>query len=148
VKYLLDTNVYFAVLRERDYFARHRDVLARLGPRTYLSSVVFFELSQGARGDLGRALVRRATATLQKVGRVVSPTDSDWERSGVVQGRIWDAHPFLRTKNLQNDLLLACTALRIGAIVVTENLTDFRLIARFLPHRTRSMAALASDVEA
>jgi len=42
-----------------------------------------------------------------------------------LQSRIWDEHPSLRTKSLQNDLLLACSARRIGATVVTENLSDF-----------------------
>jgi predicted nucleic acid-binding protein len=105
-------------------------------------------LLQGARGDLGRARVRNATRTLEKTERVVAPTHADWDTSGALQGRIWDEHPSLRTKSLQNDLLLACSARRIGATVVTENLSDFRLIGRQLPHRACSMAMLAVKLQA
>jgi predicted nucleic acid-binding protein len=128
VRCLLDTNIYFHILHDRAYLARYRAALMRVTPQTFLGSVVRLELVQGARGDIARARVGKAVEPLQRVGRVIAPTHSDWTQAGIVQGRIWDDHHSLRTKTLQNDLLIVYTAHRIGAVVVTGNTADFDLI--------------------
>lgn len=147
MKYLLDTNIYFAALHDAGFLEHYRATFLRIAPRTYLSSVVRFELLRGARGALDRARVARATRTLERVGRVVVPLHRDWHEAGVVQGRIWDDHPSLRTKDLQNDILIAASARRIGALVVTDNMQDFALIGRFLAHRARRLAEIAGEEE-
>jgi hypothetical protein len=38
VKFLLDTNVYFAAIHEQGYLDRHRAVFLRIGPLTYRSA--------------------------------------------------------------------------------------------------------------
>lgn len=143
MKYLLDTNVYFDTLRDPAYLARYRNALLRVTPQTFLSSVVRFELVQGARGDMARAHISRAVAPLERVGRVIAPTHLDWTRAGVTQGHIWDDHPSLRTKDLQNDILIACTARRIGAVIVTSNTHDFDVIRVYVPHRVVTLQQLA-----
>jgi predicted nucleic acid-binding protein len=148
VKILLDTNIYFAVIYEPGYLERHQRVLVRTGPSMYLSSVVRFELLQGARGETGRAKVNRATRHLERTGRVVTPSHEDWIRAGTVQGRLWDDHPDLRTKNLENDILVAGTARRIGALLITENTADFDLIRSLIPHHAASMDEVASSLGA
>lgn len=135
---LFDTNVYFTILSDPDFLPAHGAWLRSVAPRTYVSSVVAAELVQGAKGDLARRRMRRATATLERAGRVVAPTHADWVRAGTVQGVIWDRHPSLRTKAMLADVLIACSATRIGALVVTSNLRDFALIARHVPHRAMS----------
>lgn len=143
MKFLLDTNIYFAVIHERGFLDRHRELLRRIGPLTYLSSVVRFELLQGAVGDLGRARVKIATRRLERTGRVHAPTDADWMLAGTIQGKIWDGDPSLRTKSFQNDILIACSARRIGAILITENRRYFDLIRRYLRHAALSIETLA-----
>ena len=143
MKYLLDTNIYFDTLHDPAYLARYRVALLQITPQTLLSSVVRLELAQGARGDIARSRVGEALEPLERVGRVIAPSHADWTQAGVAQGRIWDDHPSLRTKALQNDILIVCTARRIGAVVITENKADFDVIQRYLPHRTLSMRQLA-----
>ena len=143
MKYLLDTNIYFDTLHDPAYLARYRVALLQITPQTLLSSVVRLELVQGARGDIARSRVGEALEPLERVGRVIAPSHADWTQAGVAQGRIWDDHPSLRTKALQNDILIVCTARRIGAVVITENKADFDVIQRYLPHRTLSMRQLA-----
>lgn len=143
MRWLLDTNIYFHILHDPAYLARYRAALLRVAPQTFLSSVVRFELVQGARGDLARARVGKAVEPLERAGRVIAPTHADWTQAGIIQGRICDDHPSLRTKTLQNDLLIAYTARRIGAIVITENTADFDLIRRYVPHPALSMQELA-----
>jgi predicted nucleic acid-binding protein len=66
--------------------------------------------------------------------------------AGTVQGRIWDDHASLRSKRVLHDILVVCAARSIGALVVTENVAEFALIARYLPHRAATMAELESLV--
>jgi hypothetical protein len=47
--------------------------------------------------------------------------------------------PSLRTRSLQNDLLIVCAARRIGAPIITENVTDPDTIRRYLPHHALTM---------
>lgn len=142
MNFLLDTNVYFAVLHDSTFLEHHRSDLLRIAPRTFLSSVVRAELLQGAKGNLGRARVSRATRQLERAGRVISPTHADWVAAGTVQGRIWDDDASMRTKHLLHDILIVCASRRIGAVVVTDNARDFAAIRRYLPHRAHSMSEL------
>lgn len=148
MRWLLDTNIYFHILHDPAYLARYRAALLRVAPQAFLSSVVRLELVQGARGDLARARVGKAVEPLERAGRVIAPTHADWTQAGIIQGRIWDDHPSLRTKTLQNDLLIVYTARRIGAIVITENTADFDLIRRYVPHRALGMQELARHLGA
>lgn len=148
MNFLLDANIYFAALHDPAFLARHRDDLLRIAPRLFLSSVVRAELLQGAKGDLGRARVARATRHVERAGRVVPPTHDDWVSAGTVQGRIWDDDASLRSKRLLHDILIVCAARRIGAILLTENAEDFAAIRRYLPHRALSMRELAEELAA
>jgi predicted nucleic acid-binding protein len=148
MNFLLDANIYFAAIHDPGFLARHRGDLLRIGPRMFLSSVVRAELLQGAKGELGRARINRATQNLERAGRVVPPTHDDWVSAGTVQGRIWDDDASLRTKRLLNDILIACATRRVGAILITENTRDFSLIQRYLPHRAMTMDEVAQALPA
>lgn len=144
MRIVLDTNVYVTLLQDRSELTRRRILLGRILPQTWLSSVVLHELLAGARGDLGRASVRRAMASLERVGRVFAPDPQDWALAGVVRGKIWEQRRDLRTKTLTNDLLLACSARRIGAFVVTDNRRDFSVIQAHVPVRFGSLDDVAT----
>jgi predicted nucleic acid-binding protein len=146
VKYILDANVYFAALHKEQATTGLLELLARLMPSVWLSSVVHYELLSGARGDLGRAAIASLTRPLVRVGRVVAPSEPDWSNAGVAQSRIWDTVASLRTKRLQNDILIAMSGRRIGAAVITENAADFKVIARFVPHACFSTAELTRQL--
>jgi predicted nucleic acid-binding protein len=147
VKFLFDTNVYFALLHQRSVLEHHASFVAAVGPRLYLSSIVSYELLQGARGELGRARIRRATRQLERIGRVIAPSHSDWVRAGRVQSRIWDERPDLLKKSLQNDVLIACSAAREGAVVVTSNTEDFALIRRYVVHHAIRLDELGDSLD-
>ena len=127
-----DTSIYLRILLDQDFAARAEPALRRFGPELHLSSVVRAELTQGARGAAGRALVDRLARTMERVGRVVTPLHGDWVRAASVQSEIWDASPSLRSKRMLNDLLIACSTRRIGAALVTANDRDFGLIDRWI----------------
>ena len=142
--FILDTSTYIRILCDRPFAERAEAALRRIAPRLYLSSVVRAELTQGARGKKGRALVARLARRLERVGRVVTPLHQDWIRAATVQSMIWDAEPSLRQRRLQNDLLIACGSTRVGAILVTDNEQDYRIIDRWIPTKRIGSAHLTA----
>jgi predicted nucleic acid-binding protein len=71
------------------------------------------------------------------------PTAADWWEAGRLVRKIGDAEGWDRNKrrDFQNDALIALTARRHGATVVTANVSDFDLLAREL--RIHMLAARA-----
>jgi predicted nucleic acid-binding protein len=65
MKFLFDTNVYFAALQDGPKAEQLVGKLRRLLPSTWLSSVVLYEMLCGAKGGLDRARVRRSVRTLE-----------------------------------------------------------------------------------
>ena len=131
---LYDTSVYITALRQGVASPAAQVVQENL-PQTVVAAVVVAELRAGARTPAARRLVDDLVHWAQRVNRLETPTATDWERAGTVLGAIRAAEPTLRSKvpTLWNDALIAATARRIGATVVTHNAADFRLLARHLP---------------
>ena len=139
---LYDTNVYFALLADPAFLLRFGPLVEQLTPATFRSSVVVAELLQGARGEAGRARIRSALRATVRAGRLATPSHADWTLAGRDQSQIWDRHPDLRTESFLHDALIAASARRIGATVVTWNVKDFETIAKVLPHDATTPEAL------
>jgi predicted nucleic acid-binding protein len=122
---ILDTNVYI------DHWERglHQDTFENL-TRAYLirhSAVVLSELRRGARGREAERLV----ANLFEIATVRwEPSVGDWWEAGRLVRSIgdkqgWDTY---KRRDFQNDALIALTARRYGATVVTADYSDFQLL--------------------
>jgi predicted nucleic acid-binding protein len=96
--------------------------------------VVAAELRAGSTTESARRAVHEFTWWADRVGRVVTPGASDWERAGDVLGRIRRTEPRLRSRvsTLWNDILIALSARQIGATLVTLNVEDFHLLRRYV----------------
>ena len=98
------------------------------------SSVVLSELRRGARTPKSRRLVEE----LWRLTKVHwTPDAADWWKAAGIIHRIGDAQDWDRRKRqeFQNDALIALTACRYGATIVTTNRTDFELLAKQLKVR-------------
>ena len=87
------------------------------------------ELRRGAR----TAKAQRLVSELRRLATVEwTPTAEDWWRAGGLVQKIGDAQTWDRRKRqeFQNDALIALTAHRYGASVVTANRGDFELLSR------------------
>ena len=70
-----------------------------------------------------------------RAGRVVTPNAADWERTGRVLARLRfeDGIDVRGAYRLSHDVLLAVSALRVGARIRTLNRADFERIRRHVP---------------
>jgi len=126
---ILDTNIYIGHW-EKGLYQKFLETLRR----AYIirhSAVVLSELRRGARTQDAERLVMM----LYRLARICwEPTTSDWWEAGRLIQKIGDAEGWDRNKrrDSQNDALIALTARRDGATVVTADLSDFNLLAREL----------------
>ncbi len=130
---MFDTNIYVSALREglsSTPFGR----LQAAAPRTFLASVVSAELRAGALDEGGRRAVMELARRFEQLGRVVVPTARSWNDAGDILAKIARREPGLRGKirGLWNDTLIAMSARQIGATLMTENITDFELLRRYV----------------
>lgn len=119
-----------------------RQSLERVPQGLLLSAVVIQEITAGA-ADGG--LVRRYNMLRRRyeaAGRLLVPNGEDWWMAGKVLNSLYrglrsrrDARPAAipreEQQRLLRDVLIARTAKRVGAMVVTENVADFMKIRRF-----------------
>jgi len=124
---LLDTSIYIDHWEAGRYDEQLADIR-----RTFVvrhSAVVLSELRRGARTPQARRFVD----DLFRLARLQwAPTSEDWWEAGRLILTIGDAHGWTRSKrrDFQNDVLIALTARRHGATVVTANYADFELLSR------------------
>ena len=123
---ILDPNVYIGhwelglyqaelEMIRRSYVVRH-------------CSVVLSELRRGARTRGAQRLVE----SLQRLATAQwEPSAADWWEAGLLIRKIGDAQGWEASKrrDFQNDALIALTARRHGATVITANRAEFELLA-------------------
>lgn len=92
------------------------------------SAVVLSELRRGARTRQAQALV---ASLLERATTCWEPTVADWWEAGLLIRAMGDAQDWDRNKRreFQNDALIALTAKRHGATVVTANRSDYELLS-------------------
>ncbi len=124
---ILDTDVYIGNWERGDFAEALDDVRRRFIIRH--SAVVLSELRRGARTRTAERLV---AALFRLAGLPWEPTARDWWEAGHLIRRIGDAQGWdtRKRREFQNDALIALTARRHGATVVTANRHDFELLSR------------------
>ena len=145
MKVLLDTNVYVGACASPEAQARFRTSFFPLVPITVLSAVVAYELRVNAFNDRTRRFVDGWVRPMERTGRVVAPTFSDWLEAADIVTRVFARDRSWRSKlpGMLNDVLIALCARRVGATLITYNAQDFRLIRR---HKEFSLRVLAAAV--
>jgi predicted nucleic acid-binding protein len=127
-KVIPDTNILIGWLRERKY----SDLLFGPGLVRYLSSIVAMELYAGAHLKKDKDGVDRIYNIFNKTRRIVVPEKSSFPKAGIVLDdlRTRQGYDLKKTVSLSHDVLIALSALSIGATVITENQKDFLAIQR------------------
>jgi len=124
---ILDTDVYIGNWERGDFEEALEDVRSSFMIRH--SAVVLSELRRGARTRKAERLV---AALFHLAGVQWEPTAGDWWEIGRLIRRVGDAEGWdtRKRRDFQNDGLIALTARRHRATVVTANRHDFELLSR------------------
>jgi predicted nucleic acid-binding protein len=98
----------------------------------WLSAVALEELHAGASGRVRQSL-ERMERDFDRVKRILVPTLGDWTQAGRVLAPLAarDGCEKIGQGRLANDALIAMSAARMGATVITANERDFARLAEF-----------------
>jgi predicted nucleic acid-binding protein len=123
---ILDTSVYIDNLRS----GRFKQEILDLKFVVRCSAVVLAELSRGARSRE----MRRFVDGLAKNLRIIAPTEREWIASGEIIRYLIAEHRYdvNKTREVHFDVLIALTARRSGAYLITCNSKDFTAIQRYV----------------
>jgi predicted nucleic acid-binding protein len=127
---VLDTNVLI------------RDGLGRLSAADFLSAVVLQEITAGARDGSGVRSFGELGKKYDRAGRLLTPNGEDWYEAGKILNSLYRGLPSRRSaepvtipkeeqQRLLRDVLIARSAKRVNAAVMTYNRGDFEKIRRF-----------------
>lgn len=143
MKYILDTNVYLEAFRSEEKKAQFRQAFFPLLPSTYFSAVVAYELHLDASDARTRHALWEFIQPLERAGRLVTPSFDNWLGASTILAAIERKDRAWRSKlpSLLNDVLIALSARQIGALLITYNGEDFRLIRRHKEFQLRILEA-------
>ena len=132
VKIILDTSIYIPFIN--DGIENPVIDLRSRKPLSYLCAVVIEELYAGAHDKTSINLLDRLYETFNKIGRLIVPEAADWQRTGKVIAKLGNKYGFEEKflSKITNDVLIALSARKIGAMIVTKNTMDFIRIKEFV----------------
>lgn len=143
MKLLFDTSVWIEHLR--------RDALSPLLPRlrgTYqlwMEALVAGELIAGCRSAKERRIVDALLAPFDRAGRVRAATGRDIAEAGRALSTLRQRGVTLvNPAGALIDSIIALSAIRLGALLVTDNARDFAKLATARPLRWETLSALTA----
>ncbi len=132
VKLVLDTSIYIPFINQG---IAHPTIEIHQGrPLIYMSAVVMEELYAGAFDVPSVKLLDKMHDTFSSMNRLIIPDAMDWQKTGKVVAQLGQKYGFeeMFLSRITNDILIAATARKIGAVVVTNNQKDFLRIREYI----------------
>ena len=131
MKLVLDTNVWIAFFREP---ARKADLDSRMQrPLMLMSSVVALELHAGCRTTRQRKALAGLLKPFEKAGRILTPDHGCYREAGRILAELGtEGIGAAHLRQIVNDVLIAVSAAKAGAVVVTAKSQDFSRIEKHL----------------
>ena len=124
-KYVLDSNCYIDATKNAEDQAALEHFVTWAAPQLYLSTVVAAELRAGARSPADRLRLEELVLRLfVRRQRIITPTAAAWDALGhtlATLGNRPGLEPQLVRRGFAFDILLASSARKAGAAVVTRN---------------------------
>lgn len=139
MKVLFDTSVWVEHLRR----GALTEVIPALRGKLslWLDAVSAAELRAGCRSKLERSGVDRLLSPFEKAGRLAVPDAGDYVRAATALSRLREGGRSLKQPGgALLDALIATVASGQGALLVTLNIDDFRMLADVLPLRIEAMS--------
>jgi predicted nucleic acid-binding protein len=132
VKFILDTSIYIPFINQG--IAHPIIESHQVRPLIYMSAVVLEELYAGALDIHSVKLLDKMYDTFSRMSRLITPDAVDWQKTGTVVAQLGNKYGYesLYLSRLTNDVLIAATARKIGAVVATYNKKDFFRIQEYI----------------
>jgi predicted nucleic acid-binding protein len=131
--FVFDTNVAIQAARNRDEKGRFNSFIRARRAQVWLHATVWLELQVGARRDDERDALDSFVEPFVDTQRVLVPSQDAWRQAGRVLARLADEHGVdVRRSSIHHDAIIAASARERDFTIVTNNLTDFELIAPYL----------------
>lgn len=127
MKVVYDTCLYIDLLRSANRLPLFQD---RSFIR-FLSPIVVMELLAGAQTSRERKTLDKLFRPYDKAGRIIPMGSNLFSRAGQCLSKM-GSH-----RGLAHDVLIALSAVSIGATLLTNNRRDFERIAKFVPLRAQ-----------
>jgi len=128
-KVIFDTNIYIDFLNQSKYSDRiyNPDYLV------YLSSVVLMELFAGSSVKEEIRDLEKLCKLYKRKNKLIVPSVEDYIEAGKIAAKMIAnlGYDLKKSYWLLNDILIALSSQRIGAIVITQNRKDFEAIKKF-----------------
>lgn len=137
---IYDTSVYIDAMRRGDTTVLQTRNVIYASP-LWLSAVVLEELYAGATNAPLRKLLEKTERDFAKANRLLTPTQSDWTRTGHLLAKFGTKYGFdqIGRARMTNDVLIALSAARLGLLLVTRNPRDFARIQEFCTIKWQSI---------
>lgn len=137
-RYVIDTNLYIRATRDAEAAAQLEQFVLAFAPELWVHSVVALELLSGATtAELEFRTRAGFLKPFEERARVITPSYDAWSRAGGALARLLrekkvSPGPGIK-RSLVNDCLIAASARDDDFVLITENASDFRLLAGILP---------------
>jgi len=129
MKLLLDTNVWIAFFRNPSRWDQFENRMQH--PLLLMSSIVALELRAGCVTSREKKDLASFLTPFEKAGRLITPDYASFLEAGRVLAEFKrDGIGAAHCRQILNDVLIAVTAVRAGAVVVTANGSDFLRIEK------------------
>ena len=138
---LFDTSILIPMIREKTY----EDLFQRAlqAGRARLSSVVMQELYAGTRTPSDKKNYDRLNRTFLSQGHMIVPNHDDWILSGILLAQYQQRYGAVEPQDHINDILIALSAVRASATLVTENTIDMERWQKMLRRSGKLLNILA-----
>jgi len=132
LKLILDTSIYIPFINKG--IAHPAIESHQAHPLFYLSAVVVEELYAGAFDVPSIKLLDKLFSAFSSLDRVIAPAAVDWQHAGKIVAQLGRKYGFegVFLARITHDILIALSARRIGAAILTNNVKDFVKIQEFV----------------
>jgi len=137
---VFDTSIYIPYFRGEAYRDLVESETRRGGNR--VSSVVLQELYAGTRSPADKRLLDDLNRAFATRGLLLTPEHDEWVLTGQLLNQHGRRYGFLTPRHHVADILILLSAVRAGAVLITENVQDFSAWLKLLRRRRVSGAVL------
>ncbi|MFH0977062.1 MAG: hypothetical protein V1874_14870 [Spirochaetota bacterium] len=129
MKVIFDTNIYISWIRDSEYSY----LMLNQNTQKYLSSIVLMELWAGTKTKDSVRLIEKLQRPYLKSGRIITLSINHYIQIGQIISDLPSKYKSkINISGFINDISIGLNAVTIGAVLFTENKSDFLIINEYI----------------